>query len=481
VEPSGEYHFDGWTFRERSGELLRAGNRVLLQSQAVTVLRELLQQPGQLVTRAQLIAKLWPRGVVEYDTALNSAVRRLRSALGDHADAPRYIETIPKRGYRFIGCLEKTGVTVDVAVTPPATVPPRRQPWLAAAVLVIAVGAVASVSSFRPDPPDGAAAKIAPGGQAQEDYLLARHFYAKRTPADLKLARRHFEQAVEVDPQHAGAWAGLASVNWIDTVEGRLAPGDGLPEVRAAAERALAIDPAMVEAHLRLAGFYRRTGDPAEGDEHYRLAVSLEPDNPLVLSFAAGTAAWEGRLDEAARLQRRSVEADPLLVPGRWNLVTYLYLAGRWDEAEEEILELRELVPGHREVAVRLADLAILDRRYAEALDLTRQMSSEADRLFARTLAYHGLGRKAESDAALEALFDSMDEEQAFRIAEALAFRGERELAFAWLRASESDLEVPWIRYSPFLRTLQADPRWAEWMDSVRNRRPEPVGMRRKG
>ena len=61
---------------------------------------------GEVVTREQLIARLWPKGVVEFDTGLNTAMRKLRISLGDEADTPRYIETIPRKGYRFIGTLE---------------------------------------------------------------------------------------------------------------------------------------------------------------------------------------------------------------------------------------------------------------------------------------------------------------------------------------------------------------------------------------
>jgi DNA-binding winged helix-turn-helix (wHTH) protein/Tfp pilus assembly protein PilF len=490
VESSGEYRFDHWTFRERSGELLSAGRPVHLRHQSQIVLRELLRQPGELVTRATLIAKLWPRGSVDYETALNSAVRRLRGTLGDQAETPRYVETVPKRGYRFIGRLEESAAGIGTVariepvarietVTPPVAV--RRSPFRVAAALLALAGAAAVVAgSSRFDPGDWLPANAAESGAAHEDYLLGKHFYRKRTPADLVLARRHFEQALAAEPNHAGAWAGLASVHWIDTVEGRVPASEGLPRVRAAAERALAIDAASVEAHLRLAGYHWRSGESAQGDQHYELAVSLEPGNPLALSITAGIAASDGRLDEAVALQRRSVEGDPLLVPSRWNLVTWLYLAGRWAEAEDEILQLRELVPADGEVPVRLADLAILRHRYAEALDLTREMTRETDRLFARALAFHGLGRKAESDAALEALFELLDESEAFRIVEALAFRGEGERAFAWLRASHSDLDDPWIRYSPFLRTLQADPRWAAWLDAARHPPAEPVATRRK-
>jgi TolB-like protein/DNA-binding winged helix-turn-helix (wHTH) protein len=103
---SKEYRFDGWTLNTQSGELLKDGRRIRLQSQPLFILEELLTHPGRLVTRAELITRLWPKGVVDFDTALNSAVRRLRGALGDHAETPRYIETVPRRGYRFIGTLD---------------------------------------------------------------------------------------------------------------------------------------------------------------------------------------------------------------------------------------------------------------------------------------------------------------------------------------------------------------------------------------
>ncbi len=88
-----------------SGELEREGARIRLQEQPVRVLQELIAHAGSVVTREQLIALLWPKGVVDFDTSLNTVIRKLRSALGDVAETPRYIETLPRRGYRFIGAL----------------------------------------------------------------------------------------------------------------------------------------------------------------------------------------------------------------------------------------------------------------------------------------------------------------------------------------------------------------------------------------
>lgn len=103
-----EIRFDGWHVDFASGEISRNGHTQRLQDQPLQILDELSRHPGEVVTREALIARLWPKGVVEFDTGLNTAVRKLRSALGDDADTPRYIETLPRKGYRFIAPLAPT-------------------------------------------------------------------------------------------------------------------------------------------------------------------------------------------------------------------------------------------------------------------------------------------------------------------------------------------------------------------------------------
>jgi DNA-binding winged helix-turn-helix (wHTH) protein/WD40 repeat protein len=111
-----------------SGEVRKSGNRVKLQDQPFKVLQILLERPGSLVTREELQSRIWPdESYGDFDHAVNVAVGKLRTALGDSADNPCFIETVPRRGYRFVATLE--GALVETPAAPPPTivVPPKRR------------------------------------------------------------------------------------------------------------------------------------------------------------------------------------------------------------------------------------------------------------------------------------------------------------------------------------------------------------------
>ena len=91
----------------RAGELHKAGARVRLQDKPFRLLAALLERPGELVTREELCGRLWPSDTfVDFDNSLNNAVNRVRAALGDAADHPRFVETVGRHGYRFIAPVE---------------------------------------------------------------------------------------------------------------------------------------------------------------------------------------------------------------------------------------------------------------------------------------------------------------------------------------------------------------------------------------
>src|SRR5215469_11305496 len=116
--PPAKIRFDSFEFDFRVGELHHEGRKLKLQDQPSRVLFRLLQRPGEVVPREDLRQELWPVDTyVDFDHGLNSAVARLRETLGDSADKPRFVETISKRGYRFIGQIRRG------EPTPPEPVP----------------------------------------------------------------------------------------------------------------------------------------------------------------------------------------------------------------------------------------------------------------------------------------------------------------------------------------------------------------------
>lgn len=146
--------FDGWVLQADTGELARDGRKIRLQQLPLLVLQELLAHAGELVTREQLIARLWPKGVVDFDTGLNTAVRKLRVALEDVGEVPRYIETIPRKGYRFLAVIDPPSEVVAPAAPAPRlyVVSSRRRVAFAAGSLLLLVAAVAAWWMHRPNP-----------------------------------------------------------------------------------------------------------------------------------------------------------------------------------------------------------------------------------------------------------------------------------------------------------------------------------------
>jgi cholera toxin transcriptional activator len=110
---SNAVRFGSFELDLRTGELRKeSGARIRLEGQPIQILLLLLDRPGELVTQEEVRKKLWPDGtVVEYEHSIKTALRKLRQALGDNAEASQYIETLPRRGYRFIASVEGVSPT----------------------------------------------------------------------------------------------------------------------------------------------------------------------------------------------------------------------------------------------------------------------------------------------------------------------------------------------------------------------------------
>ena len=125
MDADGTLRFGSFALDVRSRELRTGAGTVRLQEQPFEILRMMLERPGSVVTRDELRHRLWPDGTfVDFEHSLNAAVKRLRAALGDDADHPRFVETLPRRGYRFIGARDAQGAdTADEGAPRVAVLP----------------------------------------------------------------------------------------------------------------------------------------------------------------------------------------------------------------------------------------------------------------------------------------------------------------------------------------------------------------------
>jgi DNA-binding winged helix-turn-helix (wHTH) protein/TolB-like protein len=154
--PDRRIRFGNFDADVTSGRLMRAGHPVPIQDLPFRLLAALAERPGELVSRAELAQILWGSDThVDAAAGLNTAVAKLREALGDDPDCPRYVETVPKRGYRFVGTLQPPPAATVTPASAPVTVAPRmRRRWIAAALAaVFAAGVAVALARAWAGPP----------------------------------------------------------------------------------------------------------------------------------------------------------------------------------------------------------------------------------------------------------------------------------------------------------------------------------------
>ena len=151
ADPSSRIiRFSTFEVNLHTGELRQRGQKVKLQEQPFQVLAALLERPGELVTREELRSKLWPADTfVDFDHSLNAAIKRLRDAFGESAETPIFVETVARRGYRFIAPVNGAPSEVGVAVPTVLSKPSLLRPWMAIAFLSTAAIAVLLWSLWR--------------------------------------------------------------------------------------------------------------------------------------------------------------------------------------------------------------------------------------------------------------------------------------------------------------------------------------------
>jgi len=310
--------------------------------------------------------------------------------------------------------------------------------------------------------------------EAYELYLKGRYFYYKGGVRAVQQALAYFQQALAHDSNYALAYAGIADAYQSLTWSTYLLPRQGMPKTRAAALKALALEPTLAEAHASLGDqlcFY--DWDAPAAERELRRAIELNPSLANAHFFYSHCLASHGRLDEALAEARRAHELDPLNAQVATALPWALYGARRYDEAIAVQRKSLDLDPGFAWGHMILALALTAKGRYAEALAAARKMAALAGDApsIAGLLGYVAgrAGERAEAQQILTALERRPPGNTAFAIALVHMGLGDNEQALRWLQAAYEE-RSEWLvtdMPAPNFDSLRQDPRFSALMRKV--------------
>jgi DNA-binding winged helix-turn-helix (wHTH) protein/Tfp pilus assembly protein PilF len=375
----------------RAGELRRNGIKVRVQDLPFRALSHLLSNPGSVITREEFRQALWPPDVfVDFEQGISSAMMRLRDALGDSAENPIFIETVERRGYRWIAPIhppETTKPEPEKGVTelsPEKEAQPlahddeagaeaialeesagkkstdnKTRRWQAI-TLLIAVLAIVGIgiawifrsrfSAAKRTVKQGVTAaqvRHKPANQEAEDWFLKGRFYwNERTPESLNQAVDAFTQAIVHDPKYADAYMGLADCYNLLREFSVLPDNEAFERSFVAAQKAVQFDDSSSEAHASLAFvLFNGKWDVQGADREYRRAIALDADNAKAhhwyATFLNGLRLRQRALDEIEIARRLDPNSRSILADKGMLLVD----AGQRQEGIELLTELEAVEP----------------------------------------------------------------------------------------------------------------------------------------
>lgn len=474
------YEFGPFSLDLEDRCLQRDGEVLPLTAKAFDLLLTLVERRGHVVTKDELFDAVWAGSFVE-ESNLTVGVSALRRALGDRPTASQYIETVPKRGYRFVAPVREIneaqeqspsdGVATnerthdELVIEEESALIPRmaRQPLLrraavaGAAALMVGLGVFTFGFGVRMPP---TAATEHP--EARAAYLKGRHFWNKRTADGLSKSIASYRRAIDVDPNYALAYAGLADSYVFDLAD--------WPKAEVNARRAMDLDPSLAAPHATIGfGLMFHKWDWAGAERELRRAVEMDPGYATARQWTATWLLAHGRLEEAKRELDDARRIDPLsvaIITDQAALAYYQHdyeraiaLAAEAIELDRDAIFARGLVANCYERLGKAEEFIGARRSYREA-------TNDVEGLAADEAAYRSGGIKAVR------LADSrMNEEEwrnpdqfAYAIAQGYASAGEYEVALGWLeRACRIRcFNMLYIKVDPVFDEIRRHPRFAE-------------------
>jgi adenylate cyclase len=305
--------------------------------------------------------------------------------------------------------------------------------------------------------------------------LQAEYFFNRGTADDLARAIGYFQQAIRLDPGSATAWAGLSIALTVEWQSGWLPNNRTFQQQRTqalqAAERAIAIDQRLGEAHEALAEVrYWFDRDWAAVDAEVAKAREFDPANPWI---AASLAALRGHLDDALRLWEQATETDPLNADAYVYRAEIYYAMGKFTEALVAARKAVELSPTASRTHAVLAQMLLAVGQRDAALAEVGKESDSGYRAYALARTYILIGRRADADAALSELEKTYAADWAYEIAALHALRAEPDQAFFWLDRAYQQRDTglvgtPSFNIDPDLKSLRGDPRYTAFLRKMK-------------
>jgi DNA-binding winged helix-turn-helix (wHTH) protein/Tfp pilus assembly protein PilF len=364
----------------RSGELHKGGVKVKIQELPFQALKLLVSHPNEVLSREDIRQVLWPEGVyVDFDRGVISAINRLRDALGDSAENPVFIETVGRRGYRWIAPTHSSEVPAETTVDRETKIVAAdafssHREWKLVFVLSVLVllfsfwlsrtrrpfsmplltgrsslaKAVAGANG-SPSPALGTdrhTANPAANPEAEEFYLKGRYYWEKRTPESLNKAVDSFTQAIVHDPNYSQAYVGLADSYNLLREYTVMPSSEAYPRALSAAKKAVELDDQSSEAHASLA-FVSFFGmwDTATADREFKRAIALNPNNARAHHWYASYLSCLRRSSESLSEIDRAQALDPASKSILADKGSILFNADRQSEATALLKQMEENEP----------------------------------------------------------------------------------------------------------------------------------------
>ena len=301
--------------------------------------------------------------------------------------------------------------------------------------------------------------------EAYQLYLKGRYLWNKRTPQGLEEAIDYFRRAIERDAGYALAYAGLADVYLLMGSYRHLPGADAHAKAKEAADKALALDDTVAEAHASRAQVLREERDWRGAETEYRRAIELNPNYATAHQWHATLLAGFGRIEEAIREIRRAEELDPMSHAISVTVATVLFMARDYDATIEQLEKTLALEPTFFSAHAWLGIVYAGKGMYREAIrSVERAVALNPKNLNVLQGAAYAYPMSGRRDEALELIERGTQGEGAGWVGFVYAALGENDLAFEWLKKA-LDADVLWaavfdLKVHPFWDSLRSDSRF---------------------